>query len=186
MSEGIRAGGRSSAPGPPPDLYQDRYLAHQARKRAVLIELMRERHSSRMFDERPVPPELVEEILATRKLCPSSCDRQGVGVRVVTERDELALLGGVLVGGVGWIHRAPVVALLFADPLAYKAGDEVSYMPYLDTGVVVQQLYLAATAAGLATAYVNPNIRPINKSHFAEVFGDGIYCGAFVMGWPRP
>lgn len=169
----------------PLDPYQERYLAHQARKKSVLIEIIRERHSERMFAERPVPGDVLEEILETRRLCPSSCDRQGIDVRIVTERDRLALLGGLLVGGVGWIHRAPVVVLLFGDRAAYKAGDESAYMPYIDAGVVVQQLYLAATAEGLSCAYVNPNIREPNRGHFAATFGDGIFCGAFVLGYPR-
>ena len=167
------------------DKYQERYEAHQARKRDVLMEIMEERHSNRMYGSVPVEQELVESVIAAKFLCPSSCDRQAVDVRVVTERDCLALLGGLLVGGVGWVHRAPVVLLLFADPLAYKAGEEILYMPYLDAGVVIQQFYLMATSLGLHCAYINPNIREINKAHFAEVFGEGIFCGAFVMGWPK-
>jgi len=170
---------------PPPDPYQERYVAHQSRKRDVLIELMRERHSTRMFDDTPIPDDIVAGVISTKDLCPSSCDRQGVTTRIVTARDEKELLGGVLVGGVGWIHRAPTVILLFGDPVAYKAGDEATYMPFIDAGVVVQQFYLAATAYGLHCSYVNPNIRLHNRSHFAAVFGDGIYCGAFAMGYPR-
>jgi len=166
-------------------MYQDRYLAHQARKRDVLIELMRERHSDRMFSDEPVPPDVVADVVAAKDWCPSSCDRQAIRVRIVTERDEKELLGGILVGGVGWIHRAPVVALLFAEPAAYKAGDEIRYMPFLDAGIVIQQLYLAATAHDLACAYANPNIRDRNRDHFATQFGGDIYCGAFAFGYRR-
>jgi nitroreductase len=176
--------GRGRAPAPPLDVYQERYLAHQARKRDVLIEIMRQRHSDRMFSDEKPSADSLAAILGTKELCPSSCDRQAISVRIVESRDELALLGGVLVGGVGWVHRAPVVLLLFADPAAYKAGDEIEYMPYLDAGVVVQQFWLAATAEGLASAYVNPNVRPMNREHFHQVFGDGIFCGAFALGYP--
>jgi nitroreductase len=180
--EQIQGAGQLPAPWDP---YQERYLAHQARKRKVLVEIMRERHSSRMFADEPPAAEVIEGVLETASMCPSSCDRRAVTVHLVTDRDDLALLGGLLVGGVGWIHRAPVVGLLFADPLAYKAIDEQRFMPYLDAGVIVQQLYLAATAAGLACCYVNPNIRPMNREHFALVFGRGIFCGAFAMGYPQ-
>ena len=177
-------GAGSSLPAPP-DPYQVRYSEHQARKKAALLELMRERHSDRMFDDRPIPDDVLAGIVDTVRLCPSSCDRRAIHVRVVTSRDELTLLGGVLVGGVGWIHRAPAVALLFADPAAYKAAGEIMFMPYLDAGVVVQQLYLAATASGIACCFVNPNIRQMNRAHFVDVFGDGIFAGAFAMGYPR-
>lgn len=169
---------------PKEDPYQERYLAHQGRKAQVLIEIMKQRHSNRMFANEPVPESDIQQLLETIELCPSSCDRHGVQAKVITERDDKALLGGILVGGVGWIHRAPAIILLFGDPLAYKAGDEVTYMPYLDAGVIVQQLSLAATAMGLHCAYANPNIRDNNKQFFAERFGSGIYCGAFAVGLP--
>jgi len=75
--------------------------------------------------------------------------------------------------------------MLWADPAAYKAPGEIAYMPYLDAGVVVGAMYLAATASGLRACYINPNIRERNYAHFAAVFGEGIYCGALAVGWPR-
>lgn len=166
------------------DEYQERYVAHQERKKQVLIEIINERHSNRRFSDDPVDQSTIDDLLETLKTCPSSCDRRGVRTTVITERDDKALLGGLLVGGVGWIHRAPVIILLMADPVAYKAGDEIDYMPYLDAGVMVQQLYLSATAQGLHCAYANPNIRPQNQDFFHERFGEGIFCGAFALGKP--
>lgn len=166
------------------DFYQVRYTKHQARKKQVLIDIMKERHSNRMFSDQEVPSELIDELLEMKMLAPSSCDRQAVNCLVVTDRDQKAILGGLLVGGVGWIHRAPAIILLLADPIAYKAGDEIDYMPYLDAGCVIQQLYLTATAQGLHCAYSNPNIREQNKEHFNKLFGNGIFCGAFALGFP--
>jgi len=143
------------------DKYQERYVKHQERKKKVLIDIMKERHSNRMFGDQEVEAEKLDELVKLAELCPSSCDRQGVRVKVITDRDQKALLGGVLVGGVGWIHRAPAILLLIGDPVAYKAGDEIKFMPYLDGGVIVQQLGLAATAMGLHSAFANPNIRDI-------------------------
>lgn len=184
MSVPVHSPGAESAEGA--DAFQDRYLAHQARKRDTLLAIMRARHSDRMYDARPVAEGVRERLREVVALCPSSCDRRGVSVREVDGRDELALLGGLLVGGVGWVHRAPWVLLLLGDPLAYKAGDEIGFMPYLDAGVIVQQVMLRATDLGLACAFVNPNIRAHNRGHFAAMFGAGIYCGAVAVGWPHP
>jgi nitroreductase len=168
------------------DRYQKRYLAHQKRKKDVLVEIMKERHSNRRFSDKEVPEELIEELLEMKNLAPSSCDRKAILPIVVKERDAKALLGGVLVGGVGWIHRAPVIILLFADLVAYKAGDEYTYMPYLDAGCAIQQLYLTATAQGLHCAYSNPNIREENKDFFNKRYGGErlLFCGAFAVGFP--
>lgn len=167
------------------DIYQERYLAHQARKRDVLAELVYERHSERRFADDPVAPDDLAALLDVVRLAPSSCDRKGLRALVIDDRDTKALLGGLLVGGVGWIHRAPAILLLLADRQAYKADDEIKYMPYLDAGVVAGQLALAAEALGLKGCFVNPNVRHAHVPLFRVRFGDEILCGAFAVGNPR-
>lgn len=166
------------------DKYQKRYLAHQQDKKAELIEIMKERHSRRRFSDEPVPQEVIDELIKVVDLAPSSCDRKAVTVKVITDRDQKALLGGILVGGVGWIHRAPAILLITADPAAYKAGNEIEWMPYLDGGVVAQQLALMATALGIHGCFANPNIRDFNKDHYHKVFGPEILTMAFAVGYP--
>ncbi|MFI9595321.1 hypothetical protein [Nonomuraea sp. NPDC052265] len=153
------------------DPYQARYIAHQARKRDTLLRIMRERHSDRMYDARPVGEELRERVREVITLCPSSCDRRGVAVREVDSRDERELLSGLLVGGVGWLHRAPWILLVFADPLAYKAGGEIAWMPYLDAGVIIQQ--------------VIPSSAPMGKSKPKKVAGQHT-PGAGTRGPAKP
>jgi len=167
------------------DPFQDRYLAHQKRKKEVLLEIMRERHSERMFSDEDVPMQLVEELVEAGTLAPSSCDRRGVEIEIISDRDRKELLGGVLVGGVGWVHRAKHVLTFFGDPLAYKAGDEVDRNPYLDTGVMVQNIGLLATASGLSGCFINPSVREVNRDHFQNVFGNGVFCGAYALGMPQ-
>jgi len=173
---------------PAPNQYQARYTAHQQRKKGTLMKIMKDRHSERMFDSAPIPHNTLErwqhEITAVKAEAPSSCDRQAVSLFGVTGRDDRAFLGGVLVGGVGWIHRAPLVVLVFADPVAYVAGDEIKWMPYLDAGVVIQQVLLWATAEGLHSAFANPNIRDGHRPFFESQFGNQIFCGAIALGYP--
>lgn len=176
------------------DDYQDRYLQHQQfGKKQELIALMKERHSNRRFDGLMVSKEHVEELLECVKHCPSSCDRHGVRIKIITERNDKDLLDGLLVGGTGWVYRAPMVFLLMADPVAYKAdeGRELDYNAYIDAGVMVQQLSLMATALGLHCAFINPNIRDENKEFFysrftPEGWDSAQFCGAFVFGYPHP
>lgn len=177
------------------DEYQPRYELHQKfGKKQELIALMKERHSNRRFNtDMTVSRELVDELLECVKHCPSSCDRHGVRIRIVTERNEKDVLDGLLVGGTGWVYRAPYVFLLMADPVAYKAdgGRELEYNAYIDAGVMLQQLSLMATAQGLHCAIINPNIRDENKEFFYQRFTpedwtEGAqFCGAFVFGYPH-
>lgn len=163
--------------------YQERYLAHQLRKKEVLIKLIKERHSTRIFSDKPVEQKVIDEIIKSVEHCPSSCDRRAVSVETVTDRDKKALLGGLLVGGVGWIHRAGVILIILADQQAYKAGNEILFMPFLDGGVVAYHLYLMATYYGLKCCFCNPNIRDFNLDHFKRVFGNKIFCGAIALGY---
>ena len=170
---------------PDTDTYQQRYLDHQQRKRAVLTELLAERHSDRMYADIPLNGPILHELCRAIETAPSSCDRRGIRCELVDDRDTKALLGGLLVGGVGWVHRAPLVLMLFADLAAYKAPGELVNMPYLDAGTIVGQLGLAAAGLGLAGCYINPNVRLQHLPLFQQRFGHDLYCGAYAVGYPR-
>ena len=176
------------------DIFQQRYLAHQTHKggkRDELIALIKERHSNRRFDDKEVDTSHIIEAL---RHCPSSCDRFGVRVKVAENRDDKTLLNGLLVGGVGWIYRAPKILMLWGNPDAYKGGDngdEVTYNLYLDAGVMAQTAMLVATSQGLHTAFCNPQVRPENRAFFNERFkpeqwNDAIFAGAVAVGHPHP
>lgn len=175
------------------DEYQARYELHQKfGKKQELVAIMRERHSNRRFSDIKVSKETIEELIDATKHCPSSCDRHGVRIRVCTERNDKDLLDGLLVGGTGWIYRAPVVLLLLADPMAYKAdgGRELQYNAYVDAGVMLAYLSLMAEKLGLHGSIINPNIRDENKQFFAERFtpaewNSAQFCGAFAFGYPH-
>lgn len=142
------------------DVYQDRYLKHRERKHQALMStagttdfyvysgyerdifehICLNRRSQRTFNRADIDVSAVLRMLET---VPSSCDRRGVYTKTIADRDDKDLLGGLLVGGVGWIHHAHTVLLLFADMAAYK-GIAEGPMPYLDAGVMVQMAYLAA------------------------------------------
>lgn len=167
------------------DIYQSRYLEHQARKAEVLRDLMQRCHSDRVFDSREVTDEVLDRVLVAAKTAPSSCNRQAVQIEVVRDRDGKARLGGILVGGVGWIHRATVVLLLHVDPEAYKAPGEIAFMPFLDVGFVADRVLLAAEAEGLKHCFVNPSIREADLEHFRKSFNIELFGGAIAIGWPQ-
>lgn len=173
---------------------QERYLMHQGKNKAgELAAIMKDRHSNRIFDTKEVPQELIKELAYNCKYTPSSCDRRAIRLKLITDRDEKALLNGLLVGGVGFLYRVPAVFLLFGDRDSYKAGDppgsEVNYNMPLDSGVIVNQLWLSAISKGLHATYVNPQIRERNKEYFYKNFSpkgwkNPEFMGAFCFGYP--
>lgn len=183
------------------DKYQERYLAHQKRKAEILksgygtdqfkvydekeqeifISVLKGRRSQRAFNRVPVD---IKPILELADYRPSSCDRRSVQIKVIESRDEKDLLGGLLVGGTGWIHRADKVLLLLAWKDAYKSPAEKEFMSYIDAGVLAQTLYLVCEALNVGSCYINPNIREENKEFFHSRFvPEGFqYVGAMAIG----
>jgi len=187
------------------DLYQIRYEKHQNKKRDQLAfskgilnapqlnkddfvgfeRVLQARRTQRTFISKPVEAEKLDILLKHASLCPSSCNRQAITIKIVEHRHEKEILSGLLVGGVGWCHRADKLLLVFAHKQAYKAPGEINFMPYLDAGVVIQQLYLSATALNLGIGYINPNLREENKKLFKDRFNpnDHIFCGTLALGY---
>jgi nitroreductase len=163
------------------DKYQDRYTAHQKRKRDTLKKIGDTHYSTRQFSDKVVEQEKIDILVNSIQLIPSSCDRHGVYAKVISDRDNKNLLSGLLVGGTGWVHRASHIILLFGDPEAYKEG--LIYMSYLDAGVAVMKLYDTAKELVLKGCYVNPQVRGDNQIYFRDRFGHDIYCGAFGVGY---
>jgi len=148
--------------------------------KAKLQTIFKNRKSGRVFSGEPV--EEMEYILNLVETSPSSCDRKGVSYKIITERTEKELLGGLLVGGAGWVHRADKIVLLLADMEAYGSPAEKDFMPYLDAGVMIQSFYLACEVQGVKCCFVNPNIREENKDIFKQRFSDKLFCGAIALG----
>jgi nitroreductase len=184
------------------DVYQKRYLEHQARKKAQitqaqgsepepigelgLLQIQGRRVSQRLFNSKPLPPEVVGRILSGALTAPSSCNRRAVKVKIVEDKATKEFLSGVLVGGVGWIHRAHTILLLAADMDAYKSPGERDFMPYLDAGFMAQNMWLIAESQDVGCVYVNPNIRSENIHLFYERLNlkPGMrFCGALALGY---
>lgn len=162
--------------------YQTRYLAHRQRKAQALALISR--RSRRDFSSDPVPLDVSNKLAEFIKAAPSSCDRGGVEAVAYSSRNDKQLLSGLLVGGVGWCHRADTLVLLFADPAAYVAGDEIAYMPYLDAGVMAAYILLGCETLGLAACFINPNIRAEHRAYFEDRFGRKLFCGVVAFGYP--
>lgn len=183
------------------DIYQQRYLLHQERKRKMFTStygtadfkrytdqerevfntILKNRSSQRTFNREPVD---IDKILELAEFRPSSCDRRSVEMKVISNRDEKDLLSGLLVGGVGWINRADKILLCMAWEDAYKSPAEKDFMHYIDTGVLAQTVYLICESMNVGVCFVNPNIRPENKELFYKRFiPEGfIFTGALVVG----
>ena len=181
------------------DIYQERYLAHQERKRKTLagdgttesytiegdiFSAIEARVSQRIFNDESIIPTDLAKIYESIRLAPSSCNRQAILIKPITLEPDRQRLAALLVGGKDWLFGAKVILLLFADMIAYKSPAEIEFMPYLDAGIIVESVYLVATVLGIGVCYVNPNIRKENRTSFDRRFNSrGLqFCGAIALG----
>ena len=178
--------------------YQDRYLKHQENKKKTfeiegdeLFVIEKEnfddvitgRRSYRKFYDKMTNSE-IKEVINYSKFCPSSCNRQAVGIKIVKSKKEKELIDEYLVGGKNWIGKAGFIILLFADMEAYKSPNEVMFMPYLDAGVLGMTLTLGAEKLGYGSCIVNPNIRQKDLNKFNNIFNKKGYkfCISLAVG----
>ena len=166
------------------DPYQKRYLDHQERKKQTLLDLIRERHSDRVFADKKIEKEKIAAIREAIICAPSSCNRHAITSMFFFGRDIKSFISGFLVGGVGWIHRADGIILLVAEETAYK--ENLDYMKYLDTGFIGQSVYMVCTDLGLGCCFVNPNIRERQLKYFKDYFRlneNQTLTGAIAIGY---
>ena len=148
-----------------------------------ILQIMKDRHSNRVFIDKDIDVEDITKIIDSAYLAPSSCDRKAISLKHVKFRDNKQLLNGILVGGVGWIYTAAEIILLVANVEAYK--ENLYYMPYLDTGFIAQNIWLACTELGIGCCFVNPNVREEHKGILRQFFvkPNEILTGALAIGY---
>jgi len=175
-----------------PDIYQQRYLEHRERKKKFQTEInktiyslkgkdlvfrvIKNRRSQRTFNKKPITKTEIRLLMESARFAPSSCNRQAIYIKILNEIEDL------LVGGKGWINNGNKIFLIFADMKAYKSPNEVDFMPYLDAGVVIENIYLMAEVLGIGVCFVNPNIK--EKIRFNNLYNkeNNRFCGAMVVG----
>ncbi|MBN2238576.1 MAG: nitroreductase family protein [Dehalococcoidales bacterium] len=78
------------------------------------METVRKRRSVRKFKDRPVPDDVIDDILESARLAPSGGNGQGWLFGVITDKAEIRQLAKVA-GNQEWIADAPLVIALCAE-----------------------------------------------------------------------
>lgn len=176
-----------------PDPFQERYLRHQEIKQSKIsagqdnlpfhkysqeeqegfFHILNDRRSRRFYSS-PISRDIMAKILEAASLAPSSCNRKAV--EIISADKPL----DSLVGGRGWLNKAPQALLFYANMSAYKLPAEVSFMPYLDTGFIAENIYLACEALGVSCCFINPN----RTDNTLNIEGK-LFTGAMSIGMPN-
>ena len=115
-------------------------------------DLIKERHSVRSYQSRPVEDEKLEKVLDAARLAPTAANKQPFRLIVVkTEgrKDELKL-----VYHADWFSLAPLVICACAvKSESWTRRDGRNYVD-VDTAIAMDHLILAATNLGLGTCWI--------------------------------
>jgi len=140
-----------------------------------LMEVLKERRSTREFSSRELPDQILSNLLWAafginrpdgRRTAPSAMNRQEIDVYVITAKaawlydakgELLKPVGAgdlrALAGTQEWVKEAPLNLVYVADTAKMGGGDEESRALFsgADTGFISQNVYLYCASEGLAT-----------------------------------
>lgn len=120
------------------------------------FEVIRTRQSIRAFQDQPVEPEKLQQILETINRAPSAGNLQGYEVYLVTNRACLQAMTKAAVGQ-DFIEQAPLALVFCAHPArsARRYGQRGTTLYCVqDATIACAYAQLAVTALGLATVWV--------------------------------
>jgi nitroreductase len=168
-------------------------------------DVVRKRKMVRSFEDRPIPPEMVERLLVNARKAPSAGFSQPWSFLVFDGKDEVARFWDAAdperQGWKGWpdIWNAPLLivccavkdAALDRYALPDKGWTDRSEshwpVPYwdIDTAMAAENILLTAIDLGLGALFFGI----FRMKEFKEAFGvpDRVTAiGAIAIGWPKP
>jgi nitroreductase len=169
-------------------------------------DVVRRRRMTRAFDGRPVPPELLAELVDLGARAPSAGKTQGWHL-IVLEGKETARFWDITLppmrrGAFRWkrLLDAPLIAIPLADPRAYTdryseadkqatglgAGVEAWPAPYwiIDASMSVMTILLAAEAVGLGALFFGVFRGERQLRRALGIPSVMQVLGAIALGWP--
>lgn len=118
----------------------------------MVHELIRQRRSPRLFQDRAIPREILVALFEAARWAASSFNEQPWRFVVASREDPeeyAGLLDCLHPKNQDWARSAPVLALSVAS-MRFKHNDKPNRHAFHDVGLAVSQLTLQATALGLA------------------------------------
>jgi nitroreductase len=147
-----------------------------------LFEAIHTRRSVRQYLDKPVPEELVKELLAAAMAAPSACNAQPWQFIVVTDREILKQVPAI----------APYAAMAKHAPLGILVcGDtRVEISPgywVVDCAAAVQNMLLAAHTLGLGAVWTGVHPQQEKVKAFSRMMGTPAHViphSFVVLGYP--
>lgn len=114
------------------------------------LKLVRARYSVRQYQNRPVEPEKVEQLLEAAQAAPTAANCQPVRLLVVETPDGRRRLAGAVE-----LYGAPLAVVVCADrSRAWKRPFDGKQTTDIDASILTDHMMLAATDLGLGSVWI--------------------------------
>ena len=114
------------------------------------LKLVRARYSVRQYQNRPVEPEKVEQLLEAAQAAPTAANCQPVRLLVVETPD-----GRRRLAGAAELYGAPLAVVVCADrSRAWKRPFDGKQTTDIDASILTDHMMLAASALGLGSVWI--------------------------------
>ena len=127
------------------------------------FDLAQQRRSSRKFTEEPVSSEMIEEILESALMSPSSKNGRPWEFIVVDDKEKLQKLSTVKPIGAAFISDAPLAIVVAADTQKSDVWTE-------DCSIASIYIQLAAENLGLGSCWIQVNKRTQESGRLSSDF----------------
>ena len=116
------------------------------------LELANKRFSVRVFEAKPVPREILEQVLEAGRLAPTAANKQPFHVVVLQDEERRRALGVAYPRD--WFWRTPVILVLCVDASkAWARSDSRNYAD-VDGAIAMDHMTLCAADLGLGTCWI--------------------------------
>jgi nitroreductase len=148
------------------------------------LDLIFSRRSIRAYERRPVPDDLVRDILDAAMAAPSAVCKDPWRFVIVRERETMRRLSDALPNGKMLAEAG--VGIIVCGELAAAHDGQLSYL-LQDTSAAIQNALLAASALGLGAVWLGVHPREDRIAHVRALLGlpAGVVPVCIVaVGWP--
>ena len=121
------------------------------------LKLVRARYSVRQYQNRPVEPEKVEQLLEAAQAAPTAANCQPVRLLVAGMGDALSTWfdGRRRLAGAAELYGAPLAVVVCADrSRAWKRPFDGKQTTDIDASILTDHMMLAASALGLGSVWI--------------------------------
>jgi len=147
-----------------------------------VAEAIAARRALRTLDARPIPNEVVKELVEAMRLSASCNNNQPWRVVIARDNDTLSKVKSALSKGNVWATRSPLIFVVAARPDDdCRLSDNRDYFLF-STGLAVSQMLLRATELGII-AHPIAGFNPVEAKRLLEIPNEYVVITFVICGY---